>query len=397
MAQKVLHVQMFGTFSLTCGDRQIICNNRSGLLWNLLAYLLCHHKETVSTESLLPILWRQEKSEKPAGAMRTAIYRVRSLLSELSEDTSFQFLLSKDGGYAWNPDVKILFDIEAFDQQTMAITANEDHVEAGLKALDLYAGKFLPMFSSEMWVVPIQTYYHNLYLSLLDWVMPRLEQEARLDAGILLCNKALQIDPYSEKIYQNLMRFLLQAEKKQEVVQVYKEMDKQLLSAFGIEPDAESKALYLEALNSINNSDIISPEAALEDLSEHSEIGGALVCDYAFFKMLYQAKARSIVRSGDVIHTVLLTLKSRKEKEVAEKSLKLAMDHLEKHLYGALRKGDVLSRCSSSQFMIMLPSANYENSCKVCQRFIASFERKYPHSPVYIDYYVQAIIPSTQS
>ena len=148
------------------------------------------------------------------------------------EDTSFQFLLSKDGGYAWNPDVKILFDIEAFDQQTMAITANEDHVEAGLKALDLYAGKFLPMFSSEMWVVPIQTYYHNLYLSLLDWVMPRLEQEARLDAGILLCNKALQIDPYSEKTYQHLMRFLLQAEKKQEVVQVYKEMDKQLLSAF---------------------------------------------------------------------------------------------------------------------------------------------------------------------
>ena len=41
--------------------------------------------------------------------------------------------------------------------------------------------------------------------------------------------------------------------------------------------------------------------------------------------------------------------------------------------------------------------ANYENSCKVCQRFIASFERKYPHSPVYIDYYVQAVIPSTQS
>ena len=329
--------------------------------------------------------------------MRTAIYRVRSLLSELTEDASFQFLISKDGGYAWNPDVKIVLDIESFDKQTASITAIENDVEAGLQALDLYLGKFLPMFSSEMWVVPIQTYYHNLYLSLLDWIMPRLEQEGCLSEGVLLCNKALQIDPYSEKIYQHLMRFLLLAGEKQEVVQVYKEMNKQLLSAFAIEPNEESRALYLEALNSIKNSDIISPEAAIEDLSEHCEIRGALVCDYAFFKMLYQAKARSIVRNGDAIHTVLLTLKSRKEKEIAAKSLNLAMDNLEKHLYLALRKGDVLARCSSSQFIIMLPSANYENSCKVCQRFIASFERKYPHSPVYIDYHVQAIVPSTQS
>lgn len=397
MADKILHAQMLGTFALSYGDKEIICNNRSSLLWNLLAYLLCHHNEIVSTEALLPILWKQERSDKPAGAMRTAIYRVRSLLSELTEDASFQFLISKDGGYAWNPDVKIVLDIESFDKQTASITAIENDVEAGLQALDLYLGKFLPMFSSEMWVVPIQTYYHNLYLSLLDWIMPRLEQEGCLSEGVLLCNKALQIDPYSEKIYQHLMRFLLLAGEKQEVVQVYKEMNKQLLSAFAIEPNEESRALYLEALNSIKNSDIISPEAAIEDLSEHCEIRGALVCDYAFFKMLYQAKARSIVRNGDAIHTVLLTLKSRKEKEIAAKSLNLAMDNLEKHLYLALRKGDVLARCSSSQFIIMLPSANYENSCKVCQRFIASFERKYPHSPVYIDYHVQAIVPSTQS
>ena len=98
-----------------------------------------------------------------------------------------------------------------------------------------------------------------------------------------------------------------------------------------------------------------------------------------------------------MIHTVLLTLKGRHKREISEKSLSLAMDNLEKHLMGALRKGDVITRCSSSQFMVMLPSANYENSCKVCQRFISGFEKKYPHSPVYVDYYVQALVPSTLS
>lgn len=397
MAQKVLHVQMFGKFSISCGDRQITCNNRSGLLWNLLAYLLCHHKEIVSTEALLPILWKQEKNNKPAGAMRTAIYRVRSMLSELSEDASYQFLTSKEGGYTWNSDVEIVFDIEEFEKQATAVAADEDNLAAGLNALELYTGKFLPMLSSEMWVMPMQTYYHNLYVSLFDWVMPRLERDGRMEEGIAICNKALQIDPYFESIYQHLMHFLLLTGEKQGVVQVYEEMNKLLLSTFGIEPDSESRALYHEALNSIKNSNVISPETAMEELSEQSEVRGALVCEYAFFKMLYQAKARSVVRSGDAIHMVLLTLKSRTKKEVAAKSLEIAMDNLEQHLYGALRKGDVLTRCSSSQFMIMLPSANYENSCKVCQRFIASFERKYPHSPLYIDYYVQAIMTSTRS
>ena len=139
------------------------------------------------------------------------------------------------------------------------------------------------------------------------------------------------------------------------------------------------------------------PETAQHQLTEQGEINGALVCDYDFFKMMYQAQARTIVRSGLVIHTALLTLKPRGMREVSDRSISLAMDNLENHLSAALRKGDVITRCSASQFMIMCPSCNYENCCKVCQRFIASFERRYPHSPIYVDYYVQALVPSTRS
>ena len=47
--QKRLRVCMFGTFSLTYGDRQISCSgNRSRLIWNILAHLLCHRGEYVS-------------------------------------------------------------------------------------------------------------------------------------------------------------------------------------------------------------------------------------------------------------------------------------------------------------------------------------------------------------
>ena len=60
-----------------------------------------------------------------------------------------------------------------------------------------------------------------------------------------------------------------------------------------------------------------------------------------------------------------------------------------------LRQGDVITRCSVSQFILMLPQANYENSCMVCQRIIRAFFRQYPHSPADIHFSVQPLEPMT--
>ncbi len=397
MKQDVLHVQMFGKFELKYGDQKISCTgSRSKLLWNLLAYLLCHKGELISSEELIPIIWKYEKNDNPAGAMRTAIHRARSMIGELTNDSSVQFLISKNGGYMWNPEIETDFDVENFDK-LVSKGEGQDNAEICLEAIELYEGKFLPMQSSELWVMPVQAYYHNIYESLIDRVVPILEKENRFEEGVVICNNALKIDPYSEKIYQYLMRFLLIAEDRQEVVRVYEEMSKLLLTTFGIMPDQESRALYREALSSVKNGTAISPEIVQEQLCEQGDIKGALICDYDFFKMLYQSQARAIVRSGIVVHTALLTVKSRNKQEVSAKSVSLAMDHLEEHLQKSLRKGDVITRCSSTQFMVMLTSSNYENSCKVCQRFISSYSQKYPHSLVYVDYYVQPLIPSTNS
>ena len=399
MKREVLHVNMFGDLTLTYGEKQLISSSRSKVIWNILAYLLCHRGECVSSEHLLSVIWKAEKNDNPAGAMRTAIHRARTMLSDFAGDADCKFLIAKSGGYMWNPEIEVSLDTVLFEQKVESLkdTDSEENIDTCLEILDLYRGKLLTMLHTELWVMPLQAYYHNLYESVIDRVMPALERAGRCEEGVLLCRRALQIDPYSEKVYQYLMRFLMALDQRQEVLRAYEEMSKLLLSAFGVMPDQESRALYREALHSINSGSTIAPEVIPDLLREQEEIRGALICDYDFFKMLYQSHARSIVRSGAVIHTVLLTLKSRSKKDVSQRSLDLAMGNLERHLSAALRKGDVITRCSASQYLIMLPFANYENSCRVCQRFIASFERKYPHSPVYVDYFVQAMVPSTKS
>ena len=398
MEQNKLYVQMFGRFAFTYADRSIVCNGtRSKVIWNILAYLISHRGKIVSTEDLISIVWKPEKNDNPTGAMRTAIHRARQMLTELTENEDCRFLVSKNGGYMWDPDVDVSIDVEEFDKLISSVRDDAECTKTCLAALDIYNGKFLSMQSAEMWVMPMQTYYHNLYESLIEKVIPSLERTGRNEEGVAICRKALQIDPYSEKIHQYLMRFLLVLDERSEVMKVYEDMSKLLLTTFGVMPDQESRALYREALQSGNNHRSVTPEELKEQLAEHGEIKGALICDIDFFKMLYHAQARAIVRNGMVIHTALLTLKSRKKDEVSQKSLTIAMDNFERHLSLSLRKGDVIARCSSSQFVVMLCSADYENSCKVCQRIIASFDKKYPHTPVYVDHFVQPLIPSTRS
>ena len=97
-------------------------------------------------------------------------------------------------------------------------------------------------------------------------------------------------------MYQHLMRFLLAMDKRKEVVTVYEDMSKLLLSTFGVMPDQESRALYREALQTVT-SRVLAPEMMMEQLTESGEIKSALICDYDFFRMLYQAQARMIART----------------------------------------------------------------------------------------------------
>jgi GGDEF domain-containing protein len=80
--------------------------------------------------------------------------------------------------------------------------------------------------------------------------------------------------------------------------------------------------------------------------------------------------------------------------ELPKRSLTRVMDNLGELIRTSLRKGDIASRCSVSQYIIMLPQSNYENSCMVMERIVKAFCRQYPHSPAELKYAVQPLEPN---
>ena len=101
-----------------------------------------------------------------------------------------------------------------------------------------------------------------------------------------------------------------------------------------------------------------------------------------------------MARSGDAVHIALISAAAAGEKPLPRRSLSCCMDNLQSVIVRSLRKGDVVAQCSVSQYVLLLPQANYENSRMVCDRIVHAFARQYPHSPAALSFTVQPLIPN---
>ena len=390
-------VRMLGGCSIEYAGRSITDQtNRMRKVWLLLACLIYSRGSHLTQEHYIHLLHSSgsEESSDPNGKLKAMLYRVRTLLNQLDKTAGHDWILYKNGTYTWNPEVSVTLDVEQFERLCTAASAAEGsaRLDCYLQALELYRGDFLPKLSTEAWVLPISTYYHQMYLSAVEQTFRLLEEQSDWTRIVSLCETALQVEPYSEELYHSLMRGHIALGARSAAAQAYEEMSELLFSTFGVMPSEESRALYREACRETETATV--PSGAVRELLKEPEAAkGALYCEYDFFKLLYQLQARSILRTGDVIHIALFSLHGFGKKTLPRRSLDLAMNNLQNIIISNLRRGDVVTRCSVSQLIVMLPQANYENSCNVCQRILKAFSRQYPHSPADIHYTVHPLEP----
>lgn len=399
MATEQLYVSMLGRFSLRLGARSIDdSSNRMRKVWLLLAYMLYVRNTRVTQSQFVSLLQSSgsEEMDDPSGRLKALFYRARTMLDQLGDSVGHNLIQYKNGCYTWNTDTPVELDVEVFDSLCTQAGQEEDEEERlalYLQALEVYRGDFLPKLSMESWVMPITAYYHQMFLDSAEHTLLLLETRSRWQEAEAICTRALKIEPYSESLFQHLMRCRLAAGDRNGARTAFEEMSELLFETFGVMPSDESRQLYREASRETNDQSV-HISTVREQLRETESVKGAVLCEYDFFRLLYQVQARAIIRTGEVIHIALLSVHGQNRKELSRRSLDCAVENLQTLLLQNLRQGDVVSKCSVSQLVIMLPQANYENSCAVCQRIIKNFYRQYPHSPADIHYSVQPLEPT---
>lgn len=383
---------MLGDFKLYVGDVLIDDDiSRSHKMWNLLAYLIVHRDRNVPQEELIDILWPDDNSQNPGNALKTLLYRTRATVLPLLGDEP-QLILSQRGSYSWNHSLYCAVDAEQFaelaQQANNKSLPNAERLELYQQAVSLYKQDFLPRLSEQLWVIPLATYYHGLYLdTVFEYAQLLLAAEKYVELANLI-KVAVLIEPYDDKLHALLITALLRQGNSLAALNHYDVATDLLYRNFGVRPSEELRDLYHEIMKERKNLEM-DLAVIQNDLQEAASRPGAFVCDYGFFREAYRLEARRSGREGSCVHVALITVSLPDGKTPSLRPLNATMDQLLDAIRLNLRRGDVITRYSGAQYVLMLPTANYEDSQMVMERIVNSFYQQNRKNFLKISYKLQ--------
>lgn len=394
VATKTVSVAMLGGFRIEA-DGNVLTDevNRSQKIWNVLCYLIVHRNRSVPLAELIDLFWPEEKSANPNNALKTLLYRARMLLDPVFPGGP-EPILSQRGSYSWNPAVACEVDAERFEDLVHRAgdrrLSPDKRMKLYQEATGLYAGDYLPKLVNQMWVVPLTTHYHIIYLQAVQEYAVLLEEEGQFEQMERLCRRASELDLLDEGLHVLLVRALLRQGKDTAALNHYEKATELLYRNLGVRPSEELRALYQEIM-AVEKGLELDLEVIQGNLKEVAARPGAFECEYGFFQEAYRLEARRAARNGTSIHIALMTVSMQDGTVPPLGILNDTMDRLRDVVVGSLRRGDVVSRYSGAQYVVMLPAANFEDSTKVMNRVVSQFYRQYTRNTLKITFKVRQI------
>ena len=387
-------VSMLGGFGIEVNGNLLTDEiNRSQKPWNVLCYLIMHRDRNVSQSELIELFWPEENSSNPVNALKTLLYRVRAMLEPLFPSETPP-ILSQRGSYSWNRDIACSVDADRFEALCLRAQekdrSDEERMACYREATGLYKGDFLPKQENHMWVISLSTHYHALFVRAVKEYAALLEKHEQFEEMTALCSRASGLDTLDEGLHILVVRSLVKQGRDAAALERYEMATDLLYRSLGVTPSAELRDLYT-AIMATEKSLETDLAVIQQSLKETAIRPGAFVCEYGFFRETYRLEARRAARNGTCVHLALLTVSLPGGGMPELGALNNTMDQLLAILTNGLRRGDVVSRYSGAQYVVMLPAANFEDSAMVMERIVSAFYRQHRRSFLKISYRIREL------
>lgn len=375
-SDQTLAIHMFGVFwSARNGEVFTDKLKRSRQLEGLMKYLLAYRGCFAAPDELVEALWEGRSCDNPAKAIQNLVYRLRMMIDIEGKPSHILFV---NGGYGWNTQSDYVLDIERFDElydQAMANQRNGAPSPDLFKAaLDLYSADFLSNTQYDLWTVSLRQTYRQKFTSAVETLLSYYKNNNLHHDVIALCEKAMAIDPYDEKVHVTFLRSLMATNRVAHARMHYSYITELLYRDLGVSPSAELKEAY--ALINGNGKFVQHDmDSILRTFSDDRGIDGPYFCDEEVFHELFKLERRRLQRSGQSNCLLLLTISNTNYSVPAPESLKNARNSLKLVLASSLRKGDVVCVWNDMQMLVLLVSLTFEDAEMISQRIIARFNK----------------------
>ncbi len=252
-----LQLRLLGAPSVTLAGNEVTGFTSAKV--HALFFYLAVTKETHRRSSLAALLWPNANEQKAHTSLRNALATLRKLLPEHIDIGRHSVALRRDD---------LWLDTEQF---TLLLKRTDDPMADARRrqtAISLYAGEFLAGFhvsyapSYESWVAATREQFHQAMIGALmdmaQWHAVRQDHAAALDSLTYL----LAIEPGSEAAHRLKMRVLARMGQRSAAILQFDTCRRYLAEELGVDPEAETVALYGLLLEGGNEGDL-SPKSAV--------------------------------------------------------------------------------------------------------------------------------------
>ena len=214
---------------------------------DLLKMLIAFGGRLVPEKQLSETLWRNAEGDFAHRSFATALYRLRHLLGDKEAIKLRAGAVSLNDRHCW-------VDVWAFSNllDKMAAVCKTQPVDMQQllslhrQAMQLYRGPFLGADKDGAWAIPLRERLRNRFLHHLFSLGQQLGCAGRCDEAIEFFEAALDVDPYAEECYRQLMICNMALAHRTEAMRLYERCCAALATGFDVEPSAETRTLYAD-------------------------------------------------------------------------------------------------------------------------------------------------------
>lgn len=389
MEQRI-QIKMLGHFAILVDGTDVVpqlSKSKKGL--SLLQYLLLQDGAAVPNQQLYEVLWPSEESSNPESALKTLISRMRTILSKYSETLS-RCIVTDRGSYRFNTALGIDVDLYEFRRLSATLlgkkTVAAEETPLYDRMVKVYRGDLLADGNAqEGWATAYHVELHEMYLKMVYRYVAALEEQENFDEVTYVCRKALEVDAFDEQMHLSLMNAMLKRGSINEALMQHKHATEIYYKYLGMQPTEAIQEFYKKIISADRSLDE-SLSYICDELKSGSKNVGAFVCEYAIFKEIYNLQVRNLERMDLSVYVMLVMLRDVDGNNIEPLKLNNLMNGLLGVMRQNLRKGDVVSQFSASQFALLLPMDAKESGAIVMERIKRAFYRQYPRSNVILSY-----------
>lgn len=378
--KRTLYIQTLGTVRLTLGGRTISLHTSiTGKACQLFLLLAYAGTKGITRTALQDALY-DRKTTDAANALRINASRLRKLLlrSELPAhnyivvDKNIYYLTEPEYTGDFQVDVVLLEQLWEKIQKETEISAKRELLE---KACKLYEGEFLPALSGEVWVENLRGRFQEIYFNCVQFLCEILKQQQDYKSLVRVTADAMRLYPTEEWAKLKMDGFV-GLQKYKEAMEAYKDAVKDIFSEQGM---AVSDQMWerFKSLNQYMENQPRNLENIKEWLCEKERIPGAYCCSYPGFIDCYRMEARAAERKKRHGMLMICTIRDRQGAVITEaEKLQEYMDKLDQCVCVTLRRGDIYTRYSKDQILILVNDLKPEKAVSVENRIIGAFRKE---------------------